>query len=133
MAEERTRRIQMRLNPDYDEEREAIAIWDEQMAKGVETRHFIVDAILAFKGKKVQERGTQRDVMRRLNSIERKIDEQTTLLYEQIIRALQSMDLSAYVNVETGRSMQQELGGKLPESAYNQVFETMQGEEFDVD
>jgi hypothetical protein len=129
---QRTRRIEFRLNPDYDEEKEALEIIEGQIGQGVSSRHFITDAILAFKGKKVQERGTNRDVMRRLNSIERKIDEQTTILYEQIVRALQTMDLSAYVNVETGRSIEQELGGKLPKSAYKQVFETIQSEEFEV-
>jgi hypothetical protein len=128
-----TRRLQMRLNPEYQEEKDAIAIWDAQLAKGVDTRSLVCQALLAFKGKEVKPTGSNRDLVRRLNSIERKIDEQTTLLYEQIINALQSMDLSAYVNNETGRSMQQELGGKLPESAYRQVFETMQSESFDVD
>jgi hypothetical protein len=134
--QDNTIHIQFRWNPEYDEpgdEKDALAILQEYIDLGDTPREVFRHALIAFKGKKITKQGTQREVLRALNRIEGKIDQQAIEMNELIVKALQGMDLSQYVNHETHRSIAEELGSRMPESVYNQMFQSIEAEDFDVD
>lgn len=128
--------IQFRWNPEYDEpgdEKDALIILQEYVDQGDTLRDIFKHALIAFKGKKILKQGSQREVLRALTRIEGKIDQQAIEMNELIVKALQGMDLSQYVNHETHRSIAEELGSRMPESVYNQMFQSIEAEDFDVD
>jgi hypothetical protein len=134
--QDNTIHIQFRWNPEYNEpgdEAEALKVLQEYLDQGDTLRDLFKHALIAFKGKKLPKQGTHREVLRALNRIEDKIDQQAIEMNELIVKALQGMDLSQYVNHETHRSLADELGSRMPESVYNQMFQSIEAEDFDVD
>lgn len=115
----------------YPHHADAMAILKEKMAEGHEAREIFAHALIDAKGLKVKS-ATNRDVLGRLQRIEGKIDEQAQA-YETIIDAMRNMDLSAFVNQSTGRTFREELGERVPDSAYHQITQTVSSADFDVD
>lgn len=134
--QDKTVHIQFRWNPEYTEEgdeAEALEVLEDYIKQGDTPREVFRHALIAFKGKKLPKHGTQREVLRALNRIEGKIDQQAIEMNELIVKALQGMDLSQFVNHETHRSIADELGSRMPESVYNQMFQSIEAEDFDID
>lgn len=134
--QDNTIHIQFRWNTEYTEEgdeAEALKILQDYINQGDTPREVFRHALIAFKGKKIAKQGTQREVLRALNRIEEKIDQQRIEMNEMLAQALQGMDLSQYVHHETHRSMAEELGSRMPESVYNQMFQSIEAEDFDID
>ena len=134
--QDNTVHIQFRWNPEYTEdgdEADALAVLQEYIDKDDTPRELFRHALLSFKGKKVPKTGTGRELMRTLTRIEGKIDQNAIETNEMIVRALQGMDLSQYVNADTHRSMAEELGSRMPDSVYNQMFQAIEAEDFNVD
>lgn len=126
MADKKSHTFSFRLSPElHEEEKEAEAIITEHVEAGGNIRYLITDALLHFKGRKVQERGTQRDIMAKLKRMENKIDSQSESLRTLIMEALQDMDLQMYVNPNTGQTFEKELGDRVPQSMLNQMFSTI--------
>lgn len=123
--------LQAKFNPDKPDDLSVIEYWFKQRERGVSDKDLITFAINQLDGKNITS-ANQQAMMRKLSRIEDKIDQQSAFLYEQVWNVLQGIDLGSYVHTSTGRSIQQELGDKLPPEAYKQVLETMKGEEFDV-
>lgn len=124
-------RVQFRWSPElYEEERQAEEIRQHYHDQGIDDRRLFTEALLALEGTKIKERNSQRAVMAKLSRIERKIDDQTEM-NALIVEALQSMDLGAFIDPHTQRSMADELGGRLSGSVYSQMFTTVQGEAFE--
>lgn len=116
---------------EYPHHAEALAILKEKLAEGHKAREIFAYALIDAKGLKVKS-ATNRDVLGRLQRIEGKIDEQGQA-YELIIEALRNMDLSAFVHQGTGRTFREELGERVPDSAYHQINQTVSSADFDVD
>lgn len=133
---DKTTRIQFRWNPDYKQEgdeAEALRIRQEYLDGGDTDRDLFKNALLAFYGKKVVKSGNNRDVMRALVRLEEKIDQQSIELNDLIVKALQGIDMSQYTHRDTGRSMAEELGSRVPETVYQQMFQSIESESFEVD
>ncbi len=133
---DKTTRIQFRWNPDYKaegDEGEALRIRQEYLDSGDSDRDLFKNALIAFRGKKVVKSGNNRDVMRALGRLEEKIDQQSIELNDLIVKALQGIDLSQYMHHSTGRTMAEELGSRVPETVYQQMFQSVESEDFEVD
>jgi len=115
----------------HDDHKKAKEIWLKYRKQGYADPEIFSQAIIHFDGQKIKG-GTQRDLVTRLERIEGKIDQQA----EQnalIVEALQNMDLSAFVNTQTGRTFGEELGERVPQSAYSQIQQSVSAQDFDID
>lgn len=116
---------------EYKHHAQALEILNKKRANGHKDRETFAFAIIHAEGLKIPT-ATNRDLLGRLERIEGKIDEQAAL-NQMIVDALQNMDLSAFVNTETGRTFREELGDRVPDSAYNQIHQSVNSADFDVD
>lgn len=109
----------------------AMPILVKKRAEGHSDADIFAYAVIHAEGMKIPT-GTNRDLVSRLERIEGKIDEQAAL-NQTIVDALQNMDLSAFVHQGTGRTFREELGDRVPDSAYNQINQSVNSADFDVD
>jgi len=124
--------LQYKLNPSaYPKEKKAYAIYQEMLAKGHSGRYIHTMALLKLKGVDLTPEENLSGVMEKLRRVEKKLDDQaeTNAL---IVDALQRLDLSQYVS-SSGRSIQEELGGLLPETVHKTIASGIQGKKFNVD
>lgn len=109
----------------------ALGILNTKRQKGHVDADIFAYAMIHSEGLKIPT-GTNRDLVNRLDRIEGKIDDQAAL-NQMIIDALQNMDLSAFVHQDTGRTFREELGDRVPDSAYHQISQSVNSADFDVE
>jgi hypothetical protein len=115
----------------YDDHKKAKGIWLKYRGQGYADPEIFAQALIHFDGQKIKG-GTQRDLVTRLERIEGKLDQQAEQ-NAMIVEALANMDLSAFVNTQTGRTFSEELGDRVPQSAYSQIQQTVSAQDFDVE
>lgn len=127
-------KIQFRLNPNHKEDKEprAIKVRERLLREFSGDRELFTELLLACENNPLSSTVQVAQVSEALNMIYRKIDEHQAQMQHLIVEALQSLDLSQFVNRD-GRSVADELGDKVPDRVYQAMLQNTHAQEFDVD
>lgn len=95
----------------------------------------LAEALIKFREGKsaIPKRAATADILAKLERIESKIDSSREEMYEAISQAFQNIDPSQYINRDSQRTLEDDLGEAIPEEFYNEMFRGVQGKRFDVD
>ena len=93
----------------------------------------LAESLNKYRGTPIPKRASSIDIMKRLSDIESSIERTSQELANVLLNALGNMDLSQYVHVGSNTTLQDDLGNAIPQDVYQQMFNGVQGRQFDVD
>lgn len=135
-SKSKSHQIQFRWNEDSELTGAALRNLDWYKANDENYKsvgQLLAEALNQYSGTPIPKRASSIDIMKRLSDIETSIERTSQELANVLLNALGNMDLSQYVHVGSNTTLQDDLGSAIPQDVYKQMFNGVQGREFEVD